>query len=149
MKRFFAMILTLCLLASMVVLPVSAANSPEDIRLMQDAVVETALSYFRAGTNIHYDWNAMTVQDRLYYGVSRVTSEIGLGAVAPDNPLYTNCAQFSTVCTGIPSATPPPALTTAPPMSAAIWRTWPPITRSWCCGGAATACRTPPHFRRK
>ena len=94
MKRFFAMILTLCLLASMVVLPVSAANSPEDIRLMQDAVVETALSYFRAGTNIHYDWNAMTVQDRLYYGVSRVTSEIGLGAVAPDNPLYTNCAQF-------------------------------------------------------
>ena len=34
MKRFFAMILTLCLLASMVVLPVSAANSPEDIRLM-------------------------------------------------------------------------------------------------------------------
>ena len=62
---------------------------------MQDAIVEMAQSWLRRARDTRYDWESLTVQERRTAGVSRVTTGDPVGAAAPDNLMYCNCAQFT------------------------------------------------------
>ena len=61
MKRLLSLLLCVCLAVGMIVLPVQAEEpkfiekSPEDIALMQRAVVETGLAYYHKGSSVDYD----------------------------------------------------------------------------------------------
>ena len=98
MKRVFSLLLILTILLSMIVLPISAADpvekSPEQLATMQRAIIETALAYYRKGTNIIYDPATMSVQDRRSVGISHVSSDDAPELAADDNILYTSCAEF-------------------------------------------------------
>ena len=99
MKKLLALLLALAVLASMIVLPVSAAdpveNTPEELAIMQKAVVETAMAYYRKGTNIIYDYGTMTILDRRSIGISHMSSGDAPELAADDNILYTNCSDFA------------------------------------------------------
>ncbi len=98
MKRVFSLFLALAILFSMIVLPVSAAEpvekTPEELAIMQKAVIETAMAYYRKGTNIIYDYATMSVQERKSQGISHLSSGDSPEMAAEDNILYTNCADF-------------------------------------------------------
>jgi len=98
MKRVFSLLLILTILLSMIVLPISAADpvekTPEQLATMQRAIIETALAYYRKGTNIIYDTATMSVQDRRSVGISHVSSDDAPELAADDNILYTSCAEF-------------------------------------------------------
>lgn len=101
MKRYISLILALVLLLQLMPLhplaaePPLADNTPEEIEIMQQAIVEMARSYLRRSEDIRYDWENLTVQERYSRGITRITSDDPLGSAAPDNLLYTNCAQFT------------------------------------------------------
>ena len=100
MKKLFSLILCLAILLSMLVLPVSAElkpvnNTPEEIAVMQKAVIETALAYFRKVNLVRYDWKSMTIQDRRSIGVSRLTTGDAPELAANDYLIYTHCAEFT------------------------------------------------------
>ena len=98
MKRVVSFLLALAVLASMIVLPVSAADpvekTPEQLEIMQRAVIETALAYYRKGTNIIYDTATMSIQERRSVGISHVSTDDAPELAADDNILYTSCAEF-------------------------------------------------------
>lgn len=91
MKRFFAVLLIVATLASLVVLPVSAASEKET---MQQAVVETALAYYRKGKLVQYDWANMTRQNRFDFGTSRMTTGDAPEKAAQDYIIQTNCSDW-------------------------------------------------------
>ncbi len=96
MKRTLSVLLILAVLASMVVLPASAVeNTPEELAIMQQAVVETALAYYRKGKNIVYDYATMTILNRRTLGISHMSSGDAPELAAEDNILYTNCSDFA------------------------------------------------------
>lgn len=100
MKRFFSVLLLCGILASMIVLPVSAEmkladNTPEEIALMQRAVVETAAAYLAKGDRVQYGRNAMTVQNNRTTGVAHVSTGDAPETAGLDHILYTNCVDFT------------------------------------------------------
>ncbi len=72
---------------------VMADNTPEEIAMMQQAVVELAAAYLRQTANTRYDTTVMTVMTRLN-GVERVSTHDPVGSIAPDNLYISNCSQF-------------------------------------------------------
>ncbi len=99
MKKLISLLLCLAMAASLAAPVVFAevepyVNTPEDVALMQQAVVEMALSYYRRREHIRYDFEELTVQQE-QAGPTRVTTKTPLGACAPDNLIYNNCAQFT------------------------------------------------------
>jgi len=99
MKRVFSFILALAILCSMIVLPISAAEpvekTAEELAIMQKAVIETALAYYRKGNNIIYDYATMTILNRRTIGISHMSSGDAPELAAEDNILYTNCSDFA------------------------------------------------------
>ena len=73
-------------------------SQPEDtdIEKLQQAVVETALAYYREGAMVQYDWAAMTWQQRFIYGVSRMNTGAAPEEAACDFTVNTNCSDWMT-----------------------------------------------------
>ena len=100
MKRLFSLLVILSVLASMLVLPVSAEpkladNTPEEIAIMQRAIAETAYAYLRKGDRVQYDWKAMTLQDRRAIGISRLSSGDAPEISSADYIIFTHCAEYA------------------------------------------------------
>ena len=97
MKKLLSVLLMLTILASMIVMPVSAAadNTPEELAIMQRALGEIAYAYFRKSDRVQYDWKAMTIQDRRAIGISRLTTGDTPEMAANDNIHFTHCSQFA------------------------------------------------------
>lgn len=91
MKKLIAMMLVLAALASLFVMPVSAASEKETL---QQAAVETALAYFRKGALVQYDWANMTRQNRFDYGTSRMTTGDAPEKASQDYIVQTNCSDW-------------------------------------------------------
>ena len=72
-----------------------ADNTPEEIAIMQQAVVEMAQSYLRRTEDSRYDFESLVILDRFTNGVGRISTDTHLGAAAPDDHFITNCAQFT------------------------------------------------------
>jgi len=71
-------------------------SQPEgtDVETLQRAVVETALAYYRKGRLVQYDWAAMTWQQRLSLGVSRMNTGAAPEDAAYDFTVNTNCSDW-------------------------------------------------------
>ncbi len=100
MKKILSVLLLAALLASLVVLPVSAEmtladNTPEEIALMQRAVVETAAAYLAKDDRVQYGRDAMTVMNNRTTGVAHVSTGDAPETAGVDHILYTNCVDFT------------------------------------------------------
>jgi len=100
MKRLVSLLLLAALAASMIVLPVSAEmkladNTPEEIALMQRAVVETAAAYLAKDDRVQYGRDAMTVMNNRTTGIGHVSTGDAPETAGIDHILYTNCADFT------------------------------------------------------
>ncbi len=100
MRKLIVLLLALSVLASMLVLPVSAEpklahNTPEELAIMQRAVAETAYAYYRKGDRVQYDWKAMTLQNRFSIGISRLSSGDAPEMAADDYIVFTHCAEYA------------------------------------------------------
>ncbi len=95
MKRFFSLLLILSVLASLVVLPASAAEkTPEQIAEMEQAIVETALAFLWKGLSVDYDYATLTIRDRKTLGEAKMHTGEAPEHAAPDNILYGHCADW-------------------------------------------------------
>ncbi len=95
MKKFFASILILTALASMLVAPVRAEeNTPEEIKLMQQAVVETGMAYYRKRNGVDYDFATMTIRDRKTVGVAKMHAGAAPELASDDFIIYAHCADW-------------------------------------------------------
>ena len=100
MKKLLSLLLLGAILMSLLVLPVSAEskladNTPEEIALMQRAVVETAVAFLEKGDRVQYGRDAMTVMNNRTTGVAHVSTGDAPETAALDHILYTNCADFT------------------------------------------------------
>jgi len=93
MKKRIAILLVLGTLLSLLAVPVSAASERETL---QQAVLETALAYFRKGKLVQYDWANMTRQNRFDYGTSRMTTGDAPEKASQDYIIQTNCSDWMT-----------------------------------------------------
>ena len=95
MKRLFSLVLILATLLSMVVVPASAVeNTPEEIALMERAIVETALAFLWKGLSVDYDYQTLTIRDRKTLGEAKMHTGDAPEKAAPDNILYGHCADW-------------------------------------------------------
>ena len=95
MKKLLSVFLMLATLASLIVLPVSAEeNTPEQVAMMERAVVETALAYFWKGAAVEYDYAAMTIRDRKNLGESKLHTGDAPEKASLDNIRCYHCADW-------------------------------------------------------
>ena len=69
-------------------------KTPAEIRLMQQAVVETALAYFWKGASVRYSWLPMTIRDRKTIGESRMHAGAAPELASRDFTIYSHCADW-------------------------------------------------------
>lgn len=95
MKKFMALVLILAALASLLAAPVRAEeNTPEEIKLMQQAVVETGLAYYRKRNGVDYDYATMTIRDRKTVGVAKMHAGAAPELASDDFIIYAHCADW-------------------------------------------------------
>ena len=66
-----------------------------DVEKLQQAVVETALAYYRKGKLVQYDWANMTWQSRYSLGISRMNTGAAPEDAAYDFTVNTNCSDWA------------------------------------------------------
>jgi hypothetical protein len=95
MKKFFSFLLILSVLLSLVVLPAGAVeNTPDQVKKMQRAVVETALAYYWKGAAVEYDYATMTIRDRKNLGESKLHTGDAPEMASLDNIRCYHCADW-------------------------------------------------------
>lgn len=95
MKRILALVLLLAALASMIVVPVSAAEkTPEQLAEMQQAVVETVMAFWRKNHWVDYETASLTILPRDSIGVARITSGDTPEMAAKDYFVCSHCADW-------------------------------------------------------
>lgn len=62
--------------------------------MMQKAVVETAMAYFRRGGSVMYSWMSMTVRNRKTVGESRMHAGAAPELASRDFTIYSHCADW-------------------------------------------------------
>ncbi len=75
--------------------PANTDNTPEEVAIMQQAVVEMANAYLLRKEDTRYEFESLVILDRYTNGVGRISTDTHLGAAAPDDHFITNCAQFT------------------------------------------------------
>jgi len=101
MKKLISVLLLLGMLSGMIVLPSAAEippmadNTPEEIAIMQQAVVEMANAYLMRKEDTRYDFEELTILPTRGNGVGRASTDVHLGGVAPDNHFITDCGLFA------------------------------------------------------
>lgn len=93
MKKLIALLLAVACIASLIVLPASAAEEL-DTATIQKAVLETAYAYYRKGLGVQYDSTEMTRQNRIISGPARLTSGDSPEMAAHDYTVYTVCSDW-------------------------------------------------------
>lgn len=91
MKKIISFVLVLAALASLFVMPVSAAT---DRALAQKAITETAFAYYYKEHYVQYDSTTLTYQAKRQAGASRMTAGAAPEMAAADFTVYTVCSDF-------------------------------------------------------
>lgn len=91
MKKIISLVLVLAALASLFVMPVSAAT---DRAIAQKAIIETAFAYYYKEHFVQYDSTTLTYQAKRVAGASRMTAGAAPEMAAADFTVYTVCSDF-------------------------------------------------------
>lgn len=92
MKKIVSLLLALACLASLIVVPASAAGLDQET--IQKAIVETAMAYYLKGMKVQYDSQSMTHEHRVYGG-SRMSTTDSPEEAADDYTRFTVCSDFT------------------------------------------------------
>lgn len=98
MKKAISILLIVCSLLSLLVPAASAVNfsTNADRKLLQRAVVETALAYYYKGATTQYDSVSLSAGNRWSAGIPRLTLGYSPEEASADDVYYTVCSAYPT-----------------------------------------------------